>query len=184
MRTCLIAMLALISFNQADTFTFPPMCHIDRNQMNVLVKQREMVDTIALKYKIDAKLAKNVVKLAHKYESRVFPRAKDIVAIIGIESAFRPTATSALKKDPAFGLMQVRPKAWSHKFKPDQLNDIDGQIKAGADILAHYYQVLDGDKQGTIGAYNVGLRNYVQGKKPDAVQRYVDKYSREVVAYK
>jgi len=183
MKAILIALLVLCSFNQNDKSDFLQMCYLPpMTERIALAKKAEMIDSIVAKYKVEHDLAAKVVTFAIKYEQKTFPKAKDIVAIVGIESSFNPAAKSKLKRDPAEGLTQIRPAAWSHKFKREELTSIEGQIKHGSLILAHNYKVLE-DKVGAIGAYNIGLRNYQEGKYKDAASRYLAKYSKEVVAY-
>lgn len=121
-----------------------------------------LANKILKKYSISPELAQKVAALAKKYEKDSFPKAKDILAVIGIESSFRPQAVSHLRTDPAVGLMQVRPKVWG--LNPVALkNNMELQIKTGADVLHRYYNLL-GDKSAAVHAYNVGLGNYRRGK--------------------
>ncbi len=129
---------------------------------------------IAKRYKIDVKQATKIVRLAKKYEHKTFPKAEDILSIIGIESSFDHTAKSGLKKDPARGLTQIRPRVW--KIKPAELTgDIEKQIKLGAEILADYHDKLK-SVDDAVHAYNVGITNFRKGKHNLA---YVEKFKRE-----
>lgn len=184
MKAAVLFFLLFVSFNPLITLQLPTVQLVDQSVVKHKIEQRAITKMVAARYKIDHALARDIVSTAFKYERQHFPKAIDIIAIIGIESAFRPHAKSALKTDPAIGLTQVRPGAWSHKIAKSELHTIDGQIRIGADILSHYYTKLDGNKSGAIGAYNVGLRGYVERKNPAAVNRYVAKYTREVANYK
>lgn len=139
-------------------------------------------EQIAAKYHVDYRFAFEVADLAKHYERESFPRAVDILAIIGIESSFKPKSKSKLATDAAVGLTQIRPAAWSHKIKAEELATIDGQVRHGADILAHYYDVLR-DKQGAVKSYNIGLNGYQQGKHASAATRYAAKYQTELASY-
>lgn len=130
-------------------------------------------ESIAQKYRIDPRLARTIVVLAIKHEDKVFPRATDILAVIGVESSFNPSAVSKLRRDPARGLMQVRPGVW--KIDPSELNDIEKQIVIGVRILKKYY-ARTGDEEGALHAYNIGITNYRAGKTNPA---YVAKVERE-----
>lgn len=135
-----------------------------------------MVKAVLSKYKtIDPKLAEQVVKLAIRYEKPTFPRAEDILAVVGIESSFKPHAVSQLKSDPAVGLMQIRPAVWKLD-KEALVGSIDKQIKTGADILHKYYQRTK-TPEGALQAYNVGITNYLNKKNLNP--RYVPKFERE-----
>lgn len=137
----------------------------------VLPEYEHMIDKIVGTYKVDPKLAANIVVLAHKYADPVFPKAPDILKVIGVESSFIPTAVSKLKEDPAIGLMQVRPGKW--EIDPSELSTIEGQIKHGSKILNKYYHKLKGNKEAALQAYNVGLRNFRKGvRAPKYIQKY------------
>jgi soluble lytic murein transglycosylase-like protein len=112
-----------------------------------------------------------VVELAFEYEHSEFPKAEDILAVIGVESSFNPDSVSGLRRDPAVGLMQVRPGIWD--IDPEHLEDIENQIKYGARILTQYYRRL-GDKEAALQAYNLGITKFRRGGRN---QRYVDKFT-------
>lgn len=149
------------------------------------VEQRDQVDTAVLanailkKYRVSPRLAMKVAKLAREYEKPSFPKAEDILAIIGIESSFTPMSVSKLRTDPAVGLMQVRPGVWKLD-RNELLNDIGLQIKTGADILHRYYKLL-GNADDAVHAYNVGIGNFRRGKHNPG---YVSKYKNELTLYK
>jgi len=132
-------------------------------------------DIIADKYDLDNRFALDIVKLAHKYQKPGFPTAKDLLAVIAVESQFQPNAISGLHKDPAVGLMQVRPKKWN--IDPEALKDPETCIQMGADILHKYYKHLHGDKQAALQAYNVGMQNFQQGTE---APNYLHKFEREL----
>jgi len=124
-------------------------------------KWANLANKIAQRYKVDTQFAYEVVELAHKYEKPTFPKAEDILAKIGIESSFNPEAVSKLKKDPARGLTQVRPK--TSGIPAEELHTIENQIKHGADILHKFYRRLK-TKKAALLAYNVGPTAYKQGR--------------------
>ena len=140
-------------------------------------QQGPMVQQVTNKYNITPQLAKEVVALAYKYEHPDFPTAKDILAIVGVESSFRPEVQSKLKKDPGRGLMQVRAGVWN--LDPEELNDIEANIKHGSQILHKYYTKLQ-NKQAAVQAYNVGITDYRKGIKNP---RYLKKYQQEYGQY-
>lgn len=149
--------------------------HASRTDMDVAT----LSNTILKKYRISPQLATKVAGLAKKYEHPTFPKAADILAIVGIESSFIPSSVSKLKKDPAVGLMQVRPKVWGLDPR-GLLSDMDLQVKSGADVLHKYYKLL-GNKEDAVHAYNVGLGNFRRGKHN---VKYVHKYKNELQSYK
>ncbi len=135
-------------------------------------ERTKLTKNIAEKYRVSEELVQKVVNLAFKYQDPEFPKAKDILAIIGIESSFDPSSKSGLKKDPALGLMQVRPGVWN--IDPDDLINVESQIKYGVDILKHYYKKL-GHTEDTIQAYNLGITKFRKGARNP---RYVSKFQR------
>lgn len=136
----------------------------------------------ASKYRTDPEVVKEIVITAHKYADPVFPTAKDILAVIGVESSFNPNAVSQLKRDPARGLMQVRPGVWD--VPPETLNTIDGQIKTGVDILKKYFKKFK-SKEAALHAYNVGETTHRAARKDPSKgnPRYVPKVNKERTLY-
>jgi soluble lytic murein transglycosylase-like protein len=129
-------------------------------------------------YKISREQAEKIVKFAIKYEKPSFPKAHDLLAIIGIESSFDIYAKSSLKKDPAIGLTQIRPKIWG--LKPEVLKgNIELQIKKAAEILDMYYHKL-GSEEKAIHAFNVGPTAL---KKGNTNHGYVRKFKTELAKY-
>ena len=148
---------------------------------NYNLSKDHLLSTIKTKFKhVDDEKASHIVDMAMKYSHPVFPKAHDILAISGIESSFNEKAKSKLKRDPAVGLMQVRPAVWGIDRK--EFSTIEGQIKHGAHILRHYYEKT-GSRESAIKAYNVGLTNFNKGKQQDAASRYLDKFKSEVSRY-
>lgn len=139
--------------------------------------RQKMADRITNKYDVDDDFAGQVVELAHKYQKPGFPTAKDILAVIGVESSFDPDAVSGLKNDPAIGLMQVRPGVWN--LNPSSLNDVEQQIATGSDILHQYYKKMK-NKNAALAVYNVGPTQYKSGNTAD---NYVKKYYDELRLY-
>lgn len=138
-----------------------------------------LLQTVLAKYKrVEPKLASDIVKFAHKYADPVFPTAKDILAIVGIESSFRPHAVSALKRDPAVGLMQVRPGVWG--LDRADLDSAEKQVQQGSSILKQYFKKF-GNIDAAVHAYNVGETNF--RKKKGLNPKYVDKYKAEKAMY-
>lgn len=137
------------------------------------------VQAIVSKYphNVDEDTARVIVETAMKYEKKTFPRVIDIIAIIDIESSFRPHVKSSLSYDPAVGLMQVRPGIW--KINKKELETIEGQIAHGSRILTEYHQQI-GNIYGTVMAYNIGITAYKNGNKN---YNYLAKYKRELQRY-
>ena len=92
-----------------------------------------------------------------------------LLSVIGVESSFNPRSVSALSRDPALGLMQVRPGVWN--IDPSQLDDLENQIKHGVTILKKYHNKLQ-NPEDTLQAYNLGITRFRRG---DRNPRYVAK---------
>lgn len=128
-------------------------------------------------YNVDEKIVEEVIEHALTYEKPVFPRAEHIMAIIGIESSWRPHVRSQLEYDPAVGLTQIRPGVWKHKIEnPAKLKEIKYQVKYSIEILDEYYAKLRTPEK-TLIAYNVGLTAFIE-KRYDTT--YLKKYMREI----
>ncbi len=144
--------------------------------LRAVIERQQYVQAIVAKYPVTEYIAEKIVQAAQQNQQPVFPRTKDILAIIGIESSFRHNVSSKLASDPAVGLMQVRPGVWKTEIHPSMLTHIEGQIKAGAYVLTRYYQDTH-SKLGAVMAYNVGITAYRRGKTN---WRYVNKYRDEL----
>lgn len=132
----------------------------------------KLVTKIAKKYRVSSDVVDEIVISANKHADTTFPKAEHILAVIGVESSFNPKAVSALKHDPAVGLMQVRPGIWNISKK--ELSTIDKQIKHGSDILKKYYKKT-GSAEDALQAYNLGITSFRRGKRNP---RYVAKYNK------
>jgi soluble lytic murein transglycosylase-like protein len=140
---------------------------------------QKLTKDVLKKYKIDPAVAANIVELVKKHEDPVFPKAKDLLAIIGIESSFNSKAVSGLKKDPALGLTQIRPGVWG--LNPSELSqDIEKQISKSSEILSKYNAKLKDPKK-AVHAYNIGLTAFLKGRENI---KYVDKFEKERTLYK
>lgn len=142
-------------------------------------KLKRLADTVVKKYKIDYDLASEIVTLTKKHEKKSFPRAEDLLAIIGIESSFNPHAVSGLRYDPAVGLTQIRPNVWGLDAGSLKSN-IEQQISTSSDILSKYNRHLN-NKEDAVHAYNVGLTAFQRG---DYNPNYVSKFSNERQLYR
>lgn len=162
----------LPSFNRAPVET-PAAVKQVSPEVEALTKD------VLKKYKINPALAANIVELVKKHEHSVFPKARDLLAIIGIESSFNSKAISNLKKDPALGLTQIRPGVWG--LNPSEFSqDIEQQISKSSEILAKYNKKL-GDPKKAVHAYNIGLTSFQRG---DQNLPYVEKFEKERALYK
>ncbi len=132
--------------------------------------RQTVADDLSKTYQVDNDMVKEIVDKAHEHGSKDFPTAKDILAIVGIESSFNPNSKSSLRHDPAVGLMQVRPHVW-HLHAHD-LDTIEAQIKTGAAILRKYYKKT-GSAEDAVQAYNIGIGNFRKGRRNEA---YLAKY--------
>jgi hypothetical protein len=141
------------------------------------VREDRLVNKVLAKSDVEENLVREAVKHAVKYERAVFPRAEDLVAVIGIESSWNPNAKSSLATDPAIGLTQIRPAVWQHKIgDPKKLEKVENQIKYSALILEEYHVRLK-DKRKTVIAYNAGITAFYEERYDD---KYINKFQREL----
>jgi hypothetical protein len=153
--------------------------HPDRITAREEVKK--LTNAVVSKYKhIPVEFAEHVASMAKKHEHAEFPKAKDIMAIVGIESSFNPDAKSKLKIDPARGLMQQRPRIWGLNHKTD-LATPEQQIQKGAEILATYHKKFGGDADKAVHGYNIGETNLRKGQGLNP--GYVEKFKKERQIY-
>ncbi len=172
------AMMSPIKSNANNLHNKQQVSHTATQKAVKPNKFKITANDISKKYNIDVELAEEIVKLAHKYQKPNFPTAKDILALIGVESSFNPSAISGLKKDPAIGLLQVRPGVWG--INPEDISDsVENQIRIGSAVLHKYYTHLK-DKDSAIQAYNIGMTNFQKGHESP---QYLGKYQQEVKRY-
>ena len=126
----------------------------------------EVKPYIIEKYGVDELLYSKVLYVAHANSGEIFT-AKDILAIIGIESSWNPKAKS---KHGAYGLTQIIPKYWKVDHK------VETQVETTYKILREYYTELN-NKNNTIIAYNCGINNFKRGKCGTS---YLNKYKQEL----
>lgn len=177
------AMLAGSVYNSANKAHDVSTVAAEPQQLTAKVEQSaerqvKLASLVTKKYDIKADEAWKIVDLAIKHEASTFPKAEDILAIIGIESSFNSKAKSQLKTDPAIGLMQVRPGVWG--IDPNELSSPEDQIEKGVEILKSYYQKL-GKIESAVHAYNVGITTFKKGIKLNP--KYVSKFETERSLY-
>ena len=119
-----------------------------------------LIQHIAEEYSIDPTRANTILSKVSGLVDAKFPRKTDVLAIIAIESRFKSRARSS---HGAKGLMQVLYK--------NTTTDWDN-ISAGVALLREYRKRL-GSEVAAIHAYNVGIGNYLKGRR---VSRYYSKY--------
>lgn len=175
-NAALAAAMIMPTAMHKDRDVYPTKQEIQTHTMRKhTTKVDRISDKISKKYKVPQKFAKKVVTLAQKHADPVFPKAEDLIALIGVESNFNPNAVSKLKSDPAVGLTQIRPGVWNLDKEKLQ-GDIDHQVATAAEILKNYYSRL-GNKEAALAAYNVGIGSYRNGQ---INPRYVPKIKAEL----
>jgi hypothetical protein len=139
---------------------------------NLDKRVKNLTSSILEKYpKSNPRQVADIVQAAIKYEAPVWPKAEDILSIVGVESSFRDKQKSNLGHDPALGFMQIRAGIW--EIPAAELHTVEGGIKHGSAILKQYYVKLK-NIDAAVEAYNVGITNYKTGKQknPEYVRRY------------
>lgn len=176
-NTALAAAMTMPTAMHKDKDVYPTKKEIQAHMMKKSAENKvdKISAKISKKYKVPQKFAKKVVTLATKHADPVFPKAEDLIALIGVESNFNPNAVSGLKKDPAVGLTQIRPGVWNMDKEKLQ-SDIEHQIVTAANILKDYHTRL-GNKDAALAAYNVGIGSYRNGQ---INPRYVPKIKAEL----
>lgn len=129
-----------------------------------------LANKVASKYGVPYNKAVHYAQLAKQNEGEAFPKAKDILAVIGVESGFRERAASS----SSLGLMQINYRDNKRDIpRRSFLFSPEFNIKFGSKILKSYYAML-GNRKGTIIAYNVGIGNYLAGRyKYNYLQKYL-----------
>jgi hypothetical protein len=147
----LVVFLILLTFS--ITVTMPKVEHS---------AHINLIEYISTKYKKDPKLIELIVLEAEKHSNKdSFPTIHDTLAIISIESAFKPTAVS---KSKAKGLMQVLYTKTSFNIKEN--------ISKGIWLLKDYRSRLV-DIDSVVQSYNLGIGNFKNGMRN---QDYLNKF--------
>lgn len=128
-----------------------------------------LIKFVASRFKKPEALISKVVIAAQKYSKPDFPTTKDLLAIIAVESTYDMDAHHR----GSWGLMQIEAKSHRAKFKGENLKNIDTNIRVGSEILQQYYDITK-SKNGAIVAYNVGIGNYLAGRRNPAYLRKVN----------
>lgn len=133
-----------------------------------------LAEYISVKYKTSLEFAKRIVYLAAKYAYADFPKRNDILAIIAVESSFRPKASYR----GSHGLMQIEKKSHVKSLRGRNIKDPAVNIELGSQILNEYYQALGNSKKNAILAYNAGIGNFLKHRYHlDYYNKYSDKVS-------
>lgn len=100
-----------------------------------------------------------------------------LISVISVESEFQVDVAST---KGAVGPTQVVPSVWKKHLGYD-IKDPIQNIYAGAYILSNYKKEC-GDWGCAIKAYNVGITDYLRGKKKVAQAKYIKKVHGELAA--
>ena len=121
-----------------------------------------------------------------KYGSYIDKAAKNygvnpalIQAIISVESAENPKATSSAG---AQGLMQLMPKT-AKELGVNNPYDEEENINGGTKYLARLLKMYNGDVEKALWAYNAGEGNVAKGRKPKETRDYVPKVMKKYKEY-
>lgn len=106
-------------------------------------------------YKISTTLAEAIVRSAWQVGGSYRLPISLLLAIVAVESSFRPTAYS---KAGAIGLMQVRPGAHPELASTD-MRAVPDNIKAGTQVLATYLSQSKGNMLRALQQYNGARRD-------------------------
>ena len=131
--------------------------NIQEDQQQLIIQQ-EIEEIISTKQpKLDPIIVTKISSTIEKYSEEYKIPQELIIAIIEIESSFRPTVTSSQN---CIGLMQINPKAHPEKIKDMSIYEvyhIDNNIRIGCQIFNEYYKAarsIDGALSKYYGANN------------------------------
>lgn len=132
-------------------------------------RQDLLVQRITSSYKVAPDFARRIVKAAHDIGRRETVDPVLLLALVGVESSFRPEARNP---SGAIGLTQTIPrwhpqKVAAIKARGKSLMDPEANLGMGAQILAEYTRMSGGDRMRGLQRYN--------GASKDRTQRYARK---------
>lgn len=99
-----------------------------------------------------------LVAIAEMLAFKDFPKATDILAIAKVESSYDEKARNGISR----GVMQVNHGPW----------EVSANVQAGTKMLRDLYEKL-GSVSAAVMAYNIGIGNYLKGKRNHT---YLSKY--------
>jgi hypothetical protein len=124
--------------------------------------KHQTIEHIKKKFKVNHEIASQSVDSAfrHAAPNGKFPQAHHLLALAGVESSFRPHVKSALKRDRAIGITQIRPK--TSGLHPNDLKTVDDQFKHASAILQKMHRTMK-NVPDTLTAYNNGVTATLRG---------------------
>ena len=127
-----------------------------------MLSPSDQSNIIQSKYKVDGSLADKIVAAAHTHENKTgdFPKAHHLLGLAATESSFNPNARSKLRRQPAIGLTQIRPKM--NGLTPAHLASVDDQMHHASRILQKLRKHTSSDDD-ALTAYNNGLAATMRG---------------------
>lgn len=132
----------------------------------------ELAKRISSKWGVDYSLATKVVDSASQHSYQDFPRMEHILAVIAVESSFKPNAF----KSGNTGLMQVNVRANGKHLRNKTPEE---NIRVGSSILRQYYGLVGKKQDAAVSAYNSGVGAYLKGKyKKTYLKRYKQELAR------
>lgn len=139
------------------------------------------VEHIKKKFKVPHDVATDAVNAAFKHAAPngMFPTPHHMLALAAVESGFRPNVKSALKRDPARGMTQIRAK--TSGLKPKDLATIDDQFKHSSAILQKMHKSMK-NPHDTLTAYNNGVTATLRGGNIN--RAYAPKVMKELEEFK
>lgn len=117
-----------------------------------------------------------VVDIANRLEYQDFPKTVDILAIIRVESAFKPSARNPEASSPvgpSNGLMQVQNGSF----------DVNTNMRQGVGLLREYYIRLGRNKEAAVKSYNIGIGRYKRGGAKISAEVYWSKFKKRRSEY-
>lgn len=135
-------------------------------------KQKNLAMLISHRYKVEPRFAREVVDMAHDAASKQGVDPVLLLALVGVESSFKPDAISRAN---ARGLTQVIAKWHPEKVRPivargHSIMEPKTNLALGAQILAEYHRKFKGNRVLALQQYNGSLKD---GSR---------KYSRKVIS--
>lgn len=147
--------------------------------VNGFIKQepaKVLIAKVTKHYSLDENYARDIVKFVKKNSYKDFPTTKDVLAIIGIESAFNKEA----ENQGAYGLMQIQ-YFWFKEYvtSHEELYDPFVNMKLGIFTLREYFLKLNNSREDAVIAYQAGIGNFLIGQyNVDYLNRYREELTR------
>lgn len=171
-----VVLAGCVSVPPAEIYPVEPAPLVRATQIPPLLVREDISVALNLShiYRRPLEEVQKIVRLAEKHADPVFPTKEQILAVIAVESSFKPGA----RNKGSFGLMQIQERSHRARIQGRSLTNPEVNVEVGVSILKEYYLAVGRNPRAALLAYNAGVGGYRAGRYNN---EYYRKVNREVV---